>query len=77
MAENRATTTAASLGPLTGISRYDIMPKPLKVIFLTFTAVGIALFIYYMFGFTLFKLATYQYYFLLLTQKKPDFAHKK
>lgn len=66
MAENKTTTTAApTVGPLTGISRYDIMPKPLKVVFLTCSTIGIALFIYYMFGFTLFELMTYEYYFLL------------
>jgi hypothetical protein len=35
------------------ITRYDSLPKPIKVIFLVLSTIGIVLFIYYMFGWSI------------------------
>ena len=50
-----------------GLNRYDSMPKPLKVIFLVLTTIGLGLFILYMFGFTIlgYVLPSAGYYYLL------------
>jgi TRAP transporter 4TM/12TM fusion protein len=49
------------------VGRYESMPKPLKVLFLIFTTIGIGLFIYYMLGFSFrgFIFRSVEYYYLL------------
>ncbi len=49
------------------ITRYDSMPKPLKVIFIVFSTIGIGLFIFYMFGWNIrgYVLLSTGYYYLL------------
>ena len=49
------------------ITRYDSMPRPIKVIFLILSTSGVGLFIYYMFGWSIrdYIFVTAGYYYLL------------
>jgi len=49
------------------ITRYDSMPKPLKVIFIVFSTIGVGLFIFYMMGWSIrgYVLLSTGYYYLL------------
>ena len=49
------------------ITRYDVMPKPVKVLFLIFVIIGVGLFIVHVFGFSLrgYFLPTVAYFYLL------------